>query len=85
MEAATAFAQVVTTPAEVTTTFAEAETVLAHSVVAPAVVPEKSHKAYLTIFSQIMNLMPYTFLQANDVIRMTSSNCNSCDRQLLQL
>ena len=67
------------------TTSAEAETVPAHSVVAPTVVPEKSHKAYLTIFSQIMNLMPYTFLQANDVIRMTSSNCNSCDRQLLQL
>ena len=61
------------------TTSAEAETVPTHFAVAPAVVPEKSHKVYLTIFSQIMNLMPYTFLLANDVIRMTSSNCNSCD------
>ena len=50
----------------------EVETVPAHSAVALVVVPKKSHKAYLTIFSQIMNLMPYTFLQANDVIRMIS-------------
>ena len=72
-------------PAEAEIPYAEAETIPAHSAVALVVVPEKSHKVYLTIFSQIMNSMPYTFLQANDVIRMTSSNCNSCDRQLLQL
>ena len=86
MEAATASAKAVIAPAklqiapaEADIPFAEAETIPAHSAVALAVVPEKSHKAYLTIFSQIMNLMPYTFLQANDVIRMTSSNCNSYD------
>ena len=72
-------AKLQTSPAEAETPSVEAETVPAHSTVALAVVPKKSHKAYLTIFSQIMNLMPYTFLQANDVIRMTSSNCNSCD------
>ena len=35
-----------------------------------AVVPEtrESHKDCLTIFSQIMNLMPSTVLQARDVI-----------------
>ena len=35
-----------------------------------AVVPETkgSHEDYLTIFSQIINLMANTFLQANDVI-----------------
>ena len=64
---------------EAETDSAEAETVPAHSAVAPAVVPEKSYKAYLTVFSQIMNLMPNTFLQANDVIQMTSSSCNSYD------
>ena len=39
---------------------AEAATALAHSIVAPSVVPEieGSLKNYLTIFSQIMNLMP---------------------------
>ena len=92
-EAATASAEAVTAPvklqtapteaetpsAEAETPSAEAETVPTHSALAPTMVPEKSHKAYLTIFSQIMNLMPYTFLQANDVIRMTSSNYNSCD------
>ena len=78
-EAVTAPAKLQTTPAEVETPSAEAETVPAHFAVAPAVVPEKSHEAYLTIFSQIMNLIPYTFLQANDVIQMTSSSCNSCD------
>ena len=82
----TTSAKVVTAPAKLYTALAEAETpsveaeiVLAHSAVAPTMVPEKSHKAYLTIFSQIMNLMPYTFLQANDVIRMASPNCNSYD------
>ena len=68
-----------TTLAKVETASAEAETILAHFAVAPTVVPEKSHKAYLTIFSQIMNLITNTFLQANDVIRMTSSSCNIYD------
>ena len=68
-----------TAPTEVETTSAKAETIPAHSAIAPAVVPEKSHKTYLSIFSQIMNLMSNTFLQANDVIWMTSSRCNSCD------
>ena len=40
---------------------------------------KRIHEDYLTIFSQMMNLMPNTFLQANDVIQMTSSNYNSCD------
>ena len=61
-----------TTLAKAETASAEAKTVPAHFVVAPAVVPEKSHKAYLTIFSQIMNLMPNTFLQENDVTAITS-------------
>ena len=78
-EAVTAPAKLQTALAEVETPSTEAETVPAHSAVAPVVVLEKYHKTYLTIFSQTMNLMPYTFLQANDVIRMTSSNCNSCD------
>ena len=78
-EAITAPTKLQTAPAEAETPSAEAETVPTHSAVALTVVPKKSHKAYLTIFSQIMNLMQYTFLQANDVIRMTSSNCNSCD------
>ena len=68
-----------TAPVEAETPSVEAETVPAHSAVAPTVIPEKSHKAYLTIFSQIMNLMPNTFLKANNVIRMTSSSYNSCD------
>ena len=68
-----------TAPTEVETASAKAETIPTHFAVALVVVLEKSHKAYLTIFSQIMNLMPNTFLQANDVIQMTSSNCNNCD------
>ena len=67
-EAVTAPAKLQTAPAEAETPSAEAETILAHSAVAPTVVPKKSHKTYLTIFSQIINLMPYTFLQANDAI-----------------
>ena len=78
-EAANSSAKLQTAPAEAETPSTEVETVPTHSALASTVVPEKSHKAYLTIFSQIMNLMPYTFLQANDVIRMTSSSCNSCD------
>ena len=61
-ETVTAPAKLQTAPTEVETPSTEAETVSAHSALAPTVVPEKSHKAYLTIFSQIMNLMPYTFL-----------------------
>ena len=61
-----------TTLAKAETASAKAKTVPAHFVVAPAVVPEKSHKAYFTIFSQIMNLMPNTFLQENDVTAITS-------------
>ena len=64
-----------TTPVEaetasVETASAEATTAPAHSAVAPAVVPkiEGSLKDYLTIFSQIMNLMPSIILQAKDVI-----------------
>ena len=68
-----------TAPTEAETPSAEAETVPAHSTVTLVVVPKKSIKTYLTIFSQIMNLMPNTFLQANDVIRMTSFECNSHD------
>ena len=85
-EAATASAEAViapaklqTTPAEAEIPYAEAETIPAHSAVALVVVPEKSHKVYLTIFSQIINLMANTFLQANDVIQITSSSCNNCD------
>ena len=44
---------------------------------APVVVPEKSHKAYLTIFGQIMNLMPNTFLQANDAVTAVIDSCYS--------
>ena len=61
-------AKLQTSPAEAETPSVEAETVPAHSTVAPAVVPKKSHKAYLTIFSQIMNLMLSIVLQAKDVI-----------------
>ena len=61
-EAVTALAKLQKAPAEAKIPFVETETVATHFAVAPAVVPEKSHKAYLTIFSQIMNLMPYTFL-----------------------
>ena len=59
-----------TTPVEAETASAEATTAPAHSAVAPAVVPkiEGSLKDYLTIFSQIMNLMPSIILQAKDVI-----------------
>ena len=69
-EAATTSAQAVTTPAEAATASTEAATAPAHSAVASTVVPEieGSHKDYLTIFSQIMNLMPSFVLQAKDVI-----------------
>ena len=55
---------------EAETASAEAATAPAHSAVASTVVPEieGSHKDYLTIFSQIMNLMPSFVLQAKDVI-----------------
>ena len=55
---------------EAETASAEAATAPAHSAVTPTVVLEieGSHKDYLTIFSQIMNLMPSFVLQAKDVI-----------------
>ena len=66
--AETTLAEVETASAE--TAYVEAATAPAHSVVAPAMVLEieGSHKDYLTIFSQIMNLMPSFVLQAKDVI-----------------
>ena len=59
-----------TTPAEAETASAEATSSPAHSPVALAVVPaiEGSLKDYLTIFNQILNLMPSIVLQAKDVI-----------------
>ena len=56
--------------AEAETASVEAATALAHSVVALAAVLEikGSHKYHLTIFSQIMNLVPGIVLQAKDVI-----------------
>ena len=78
---ATTPTEVATAPVEVATTPAEAATAPAHSTMAPAVVPEieGSHKDYLTIFSQTMNLMPNIFSSKQDVIWMTSFSCNSCD------
>ena len=57
----TTLAEVETASAE--TAYVEAAIAPAHSVVAPAVVLEieGSHKDYLTIFSQTMNLMPNIF------------------------
>ena len=54
-------AEAATAPAEITS----AKTTFAETATAPAVVPEieGSHKDYVTIFSQIMNLMPNIFLQ----------------------
>ena len=59
-----------TAPAQAETTSAEATTAPAHSAVVLVVVPEieGSFKDYLTIFSQIMNLIPNIVIQAEDVV-----------------
>ena len=56
--------------AEVEIVFAETVTAPTHFAVVPVVVPEidGSLKTYLTIFIQIMNLMPSIVLQTKDVI-----------------
>ena len=69
----TALAEAETTSIEIAsveTAYAKAATAPAHSPVAPTMVPkiEVSHKDYLTIFSQTMNLMPNIFLQVKDLI-----------------
>ena len=68
-EAVTALVKLQIAPAEaeiafVETASTEAATAPAHSAVTPTVVLEieGSHKDYLIIFSQIMNLMPNIFL-----------------------
>ena len=57
-------------PTEVEIVSTKAATAPAHFAGVPVVVPEieGSLKDYLTIFSQIMNLMPSIVLQTKDVI-----------------
>ena len=63
------------------TASAEAATASAHFAMAPTVVPgtRGSHKDYLAVFSQTMNLMPNIFFSKQYVIWMISFSCDSCD------
>ena len=73
----------------------EAATAPAHSAVAPTVVPEieGSHKDYLIIFSQTMNLIPNIFppskrFHSNGTISqlaVRTNSCNSCDSTIKSL
>ena len=77
--------------ASIETDSTEAATTLAHSAVAPVVVPEieESHKDYLTIFSQTMNLMPNIFPPSKRSHfkwhHLTVNSCNSCDNTIKSL
>ena len=68
-------------PTEAETASAEAATASAHFAMAPIVVPgtRESHKDYLAVFSQTMNLMPNIFSSKQYVIWMISFSCDSCD------
>ena len=82
MQTAPAKAETASTEiASAKTAFVEAATAPGHFVMAPTVVPETrgSHKNYLAIFSQIMNLKPNIFSSKQDVIWMISFSCDSCD------
>ena len=73
------------------TTFAEATIAPAHVAVALAMVLEieGSHKNYLTIFSQTMNLMPNIFPPSKRSHfkwhHLTVNSCNSCDSTIKSL
>ena len=70
------------------TTPAEAATTPAHSAVAPTVVSEKkgSHKDYLTIFSQTMNLMSNIFPPSKrSHFRWHHLTANTCDSTIKSL
>ena len=77
--------------AEAETTSTEAATAPAHFAVALAMVPEieGSHKDYLTIFSQTMNLMPNIFPSSKRSHfkwhHLTTNSCNNCDSTIKSL
>ena len=87
-ETATASIELATAPAEVAIALVEATIAPAHSAVAPVVVSEikGSRKNYLTIFSQMMNLMPSIFPSSKrSHFRWHHLIANSCDSTIKSL